>query len=57
MDDGMLGARPGGLGAAETPEPRQVREEAAVRRSLWVPPKNLPGAPFYTDEKRYTARM
>jgi hypothetical protein len=40
----MLGARPGGLGAAEATEPRQVREEAAVRRPLWVPPINLPGA-------------
>jgi ubiquinone/menaquinone biosynthesis C-methylase UbiE len=40
----MLGARPGGPGAAEAPEPRQVREEAAVRRPLWVPPINLPGA-------------
>jgi hypothetical protein len=42
----MLGARPGGLGAAEATEPRQVREEAAVRRPLWVPPINLPGALF-----------
>lgn len=29
---GILNARPGGTGAAETTEPRQVREEAAVRR-------------------------
>jgi len=34
---------PGGTGAAEPYEPRQVREEAAVRRYLWVPPVILPG--------------
>ena len=34
---------PGGSGAAETNEPRQVREEAAVRRLFWVPPGYLPG--------------
>ena len=35
--------RPGGSGAAETCEPCQVREEAAVSGSLWVPPGCLPG--------------
>jgi hypothetical protein len=35
--------RPGGSGAAETFEPRQIREEAAVRGSLWAPPGCLPG--------------
>ncbi len=40
----MLIARPGGTGAAESFEPRQVREEATVRRPLWAPPGNLPGA-------------
>ncbi len=34
---------PGGSGAAEPFEPRQVREEATVRRKFWVPPGNLPG--------------
>ena len=40
------GRVPGGSGAAETFEPRQVREEAAVRRSLWAPPGSLPGTRF-----------
>jgi ubiquinone/menaquinone biosynthesis C-methylase UbiE len=40
---GILIQRPGGTGAAEATEPRQVREEAAVRRPLWAPPANLPG--------------
>jgi hypothetical protein len=53
----MLGARPGGPGAAEAPEPRQVREEAAVRRSLWVPPINLPGALYIANEKRHPAHL
>ncbi len=35
-------ARPGRPGAAETCEPRQVREEATVRRSFWVPPVSCP---------------
>jgi len=35
--------RPGGSGAAEPCEPRQVREEAAVSRCLRVPPGLLPG--------------
>jgi ubiquinone/menaquinone biosynthesis C-methylase UbiE len=35
--------RPGGTGAAKTTEPRQVREEATVRRLFWAPPANLPG--------------
>jgi hypothetical protein len=35
--------RPGGSGAAEPCETRQVRKEAAVRRSLRVPPVLLPG--------------
>ena len=34
---------PGGSGAAEACEPRQVREEAAVRRKFRVPPGCLPG--------------
>jgi len=38
----MLIWRPGGTGAAEPCEPRQVREEAAVRRLLRVLPANLP---------------
>jgi hypothetical protein len=38
---GILIRRLGGTGAAETPEPRQVREEASVRRHLWAPPANL----------------
>jgi hypothetical protein len=41
--------RPGGSGAAETFEPRQIREEAAVRGSLWAPPGRLPGC---TNNKR-----
>ena len=43
----MLRTRPGGTGAAETPEPRQVREEAAVRRPFWAPPGNLPGCLYF----------
>jgi len=43
---GMLITRPGGTGAAEAFEPRQVREEAAVRRKFWAPPVTLPGV-FY----------
>ena len=35
-----------GSGAAETCEPRQVREEAAVRRPFWVPSGSLPGGSF-----------
>jgi len=34
--------RPGGSGAAETFEPRQGREAAAVRRALRVPPGARP---------------
>ncbi len=40
------GRAPDGSGAAETSEPRQVREEAAVRSSLWVPPGCLSGCSF-----------
>lgn len=36
-------ARPGGTGAAESVEPRQVREEATVRWLFRAPPANLPG--------------
>jgi len=43
---GILTARPGGTGAAESAEPCQVREEAAVRWSLWAPPENLLGRIF-----------
>ena len=43
---GMLSLRPGGTGAAEPYEPRQIREEAAVRRFFRAPPDNLPGAFF-----------
>jgi hypothetical protein len=43
---GILSPRPGGTGAAEFPKPRQVREEATVRRSFWAPPANLPGLFF-----------
>jgi hypothetical protein len=45
---GMLITRPGGTGAAEPFEPRQVREEAAVRRKFWAPPVILPGV-FYRN--------
>jgi len=38
--------RSGGSGAAEPFEPRQVREEAAVRGCLRVPPGAGPGAHF-----------
>ncbi len=41
--DAVSFRRPGGAGAAETFELRQVREEAAIRRYLWVPPGTLPG--------------
>ena len=34
--------RPGGPGAAESYEPRQVREEATVRRYIRVPPSACP---------------
>ena len=40
----ILTLRSGGTGAAKPCEPRQVREEAAVRRSLRVLPANLPDA-------------
>ena len=40
--------RPGGSGAAEPYESRQVRKEAAVRRSLRVPPILLPGHLFFS---------
>ena len=46
---GMLTARPGGTGAAEPFEPRQVREEATVRRYLWVPPDHLPGRILFKE--------
>ncbi len=36
-------SRPGGTGAAEPCEPRQVRKEAAVSGYLWVPSVILPG--------------
>ena len=35
--------RPGGSGAAQSCESRQVRKEAAVSRRLRVPPGSLPG--------------
>ena len=44
---GILNQRPGGTGAAETTELRQVREEATVRRQLWAPPANLSGRTFF----------
>ena len=53
--------RPGGSGAAEPTEPRQVREEATVRRPFWVPPgfllgrfllKTLTGPAFSAGYKR-----
>lgn len=44
-------AGPGGSGAAETCELRQVREEAAVSGSLWAPPGSLPG-PFVFKRSR-----
>ena len=47
MHDGVSFRRPGGAGAAETFEPRQVREEAAVRRYFRVPPGTLPGHFLY----------
>jgi len=40
------GERSGGSGAAELSEPRQIREEAAVRGSLRAPPGAGPGARF-----------
>ena len=40
---GYASGRSGGSGAAEPFKPRQVREEATVRRSFWVPPGCLPG--------------
>ena len=41
----------GGPGAAESFEPCQVREEAALRRSLWVSPGILPGGQFLTENR------
>lgn len=38
----MLSACPGRPGAAEASEPRQVREEATVRKSFRVPPVTCP---------------
>ena len=38
----MLNQHSGGTGAAKPCEPRQIREEAAVRRFLRVLPDNLP---------------
>lgn len=43
VEYGIISLCPDGSGAAETCEPCQVREEAAVRRSLWVPPGCLSG--------------
>lgn len=49
----MLTARPDGTGAAESFEPRQVREEATVRRLIWAPPENLSGAFLFSLWKNY----
>ena len=38
---------PGGSGAAETCEPCQVREEAAVSGKFWAPPVSLSGLFFF----------
>jgi len=46
----MLILSSGGTGTAEPCEPRQVREEAAVRRIPWAPPANLSGRTFHTLE-------
>jgi len=46
---------PGGSGAAETCEPRQVREEAAVSGLFWVPPGCLPG--YFVFSVRINASM
>jgi len=43
---GILQTPTGGSGAAEPSEPCQVREEAALRKSLWVPPGCLPAGIF-----------
>jgi hypothetical protein len=45
--DYALWERPGQSGAAETSQPRQVREEAAVRSLFWVPPASWPGRSVY----------
>jgi len=47
-------SRPDGTGAAEPCEPRQVREEAAVRRYLWAPPANLSGRTLNPRETHMT---
>ncbi len=51
---GILTARPGGTGAAESAEPCQVREEAAVRWSLWAPPEALLGRIFFTILRNFS---
>ena len=43
---------PSGSGAAEAFESRQVREEAAVRRLLWVPPGCRFGHLFFSPHER-----
>ena len=48
----ILLMRSGGTDAAEPCEPRQVREEAAVRRSFWVPSGNLSERTFKLKVKR-----
>ncbi len=50
----ILNLRLGGTGAAEPCEPRQVREEAAVRRFLRVLPVILPGALQMMDQNTNT---
>lgn len=50
----MILPRPGGTGAAESAEPCQVREEAAVRWLLWAPPEHLLGRIF---SRAYTPEM
>lgn len=40
---GILFHCPGGSGAAEAREPRQVRKEAAISGIFRVPPGRLPG--------------
>ncbi len=47
--------RLGGSGAAEICEPRQVREEAAISKSFWVPPGCLPR--FFISHCQTTIRF
>lgn len=43
---GIMPLASGGSDAAEIYELCQVREEAALKRTLWVPSVHLPGAIF-----------